>query len=153
METHSTLSASQRPSVPFADHVGVIPLVEGGGGGRALIPSAAELTNHIGSVHAGALFTVAEAASGAAVISVFGESLAGVFVVVLKAEISFRKIAHGPITAAARLSRPADDLLSQLHSNARLDFDVAVELRNEANDLVAEMAVVWRLSKRDRQSA
>jgi acyl-coenzyme A thioesterase PaaI-like protein len=151
METKPGLAARQTPIVPFADHVGVI-LLANNGGERAQIPDSVELTNHIGSVHAGALFTLGEAASGAAVVSAFGATLGGVVVVVRKADIRFRKIAHGPITATATLSKPVDELDSLLHDQGRLDFDVAVELRNDADDLVAEMGVEWHLSKRHIQA-
>ena len=68
-----------------------------GGGDR--LPDRAELTNHVGSQHAGALFTVAEAASGAAFLGAFADRLAEVTPLARSAEISYEKIAKGPIEA------------------------------------------------------
>nr|BFE83290.1 hypothetical protein GCM10020093_058910 [Planobispora longispora] len=41
------------------------------------MPDRADLHNHLGGPHAGALFTLAESASGAAMLSAFGDQLAG----------------------------------------------------------------------------
>ncbi len=47
----------------------------GAGEATVRLPERPELTNHVGSQHAGALFTVAEYASGAAFVSAFAERL------------------------------------------------------------------------------
>ena len=74
-----------------------------GRGRRCVLPERAELTNHVGSQHAGALFTVAETASGAAFVGAFAERLGEVTPLARSAEISYEKIAKGPIEASARL--------------------------------------------------
>ena len=61
-----SILAHLRTSVPFADHVGIELDTIDPGRAIARLPERLDSTNHIGSVHAGALFTLAEAASGAA---------------------------------------------------------------------------------------
>jgi acyl-coenzyme A thioesterase PaaI-like protein len=141
-------SESQPTSgVPFAHHAGVDVLEIGAGTGRARMPDRPELRNHIQSLHAGALFTLGETASGSAMLGAFGPVLGSVRPVTRRAEITYRKIARGPIEARAALERPADELLAMLEEKGRVDFDVTVTLANEAGDTVGEMVVTWNLAK------
>src|SRR5262245_52594317 len=57
--------------VPFAHHARVDVLEIGEGTGRARMPDSPELRNHIQSLHAGALFTLGETASGSAMLGAF----------------------------------------------------------------------------------
>ena len=54
-------------AVPFATHVGVKLLEIADGTARAELDQRPETSNHIATQHAGAMFTLGEAASGAAV--------------------------------------------------------------------------------------
>eukprot|EP01041_Mallomonas_annulata_P024890 gene24889-biopygen17735 len=53
-------------TVPFARHTGVVLDEVGDGSAIVSLPASAEILNHVATVHAGALFTLAETASGAA---------------------------------------------------------------------------------------
>lgn len=65
--------------------------------------------NHIGTLHAGALFALAESASGLAVIAAIADRLAGVTPLAARAEITYAKVARGdgprPRGSAARWRR------------------------------------------------
>jgi len=139
--------------VPFAHHARVDVLEIGHGTGRARMPDSPELRNHIQSLHAGALFTLGETASGSAMLGAFGPLLGSVRPVTRRAEITYRKIARGPIEAHAALAQPADELLATLEEKGRVDFDVTVTLANEAGDTVAEMVVTWNLAKNIARAA
>jgi len=134
--------------VPFADHARVETLAAGPEGGLARIPEATELTNHIASVHAGALFTVGETASGAAMLGAFADLIGQVRPVTRKSEIRYLRIARGEITARPWLGEPADVVRTRLEAHGRVDFDVEVALSNLAGETVAEMTVTWNLSRR-----
>src|SRR5689334_14518835 len=84
--------------------------------GRAVLRllDAPEFHNHVGGPHAGAIFTLAESASGAVVIGSFEDLLPTVTPLAAGAEIAYRKLAKGPVTAEARLGRPADDVRREL---------------------------------------
>src|SRR5260221_13949365 len=88
-------------AVPFAGHLGLEITSVAGGEAVVRLPERAELTNHVGSQHAGALFTVAETASGAAFVGVFAERLGGGTPPARSAGISYQKIAKGPNGAGA----------------------------------------------------
>lgn len=145
-----SLPRSPLGRVPFADHARVETLAAGPDAGLARIPEAAELTNHIASVHAGALFTVGETASGAAMLGAFGDLMGGVRAVTRKSEIRYRRIALGEINARAVLGEPAGAVRARLAEAGKADFDVEVVLANTAGETVAEMSVTWNLARSGR---
>lgn len=139
----------QRPLVPFAHHARVERL----DATRTRIPDAPELTNHIGSVHAGALFTLAETASGGAMMASFGAAVGeGVRPLVRRSEIRYLRVARGEIIATARIAEPAEAIADRLARDGRTDFEVAVALTDAEGQTVAEMDVTWNLA-RPRQPA
>src|SRR5918996_1103660 len=95
-------------AVPFVGHLGIEIVEVGPGEAIVRLPSRPELTNHVGSQHAGALFTAAETASGAAFVGAFAERLGEVTPLARRAEISYEKIAKGPIKARAKLGVAAE---------------------------------------------
>lgn len=52
--------------MPFARHSGVVLQEVADGAAVASLPPAPEILNHVATVHAGAVFTLAETASGSA---------------------------------------------------------------------------------------
>src|SRR6478609_11145491 len=70
------------------------------------LPDLPEYRNHVGGPHAGAMFTLAESASGAIVLAAFGDQLARAVPLAVSAEIGYKKLAMGEVTATAVLGRP-----------------------------------------------
>ena len=75
----------------------------GEGRGVITLPDDERLHNHVGSQHAGALFSAGEAASGAAFVGAFAEHLGNITPLARSADISYLKLAKGPITATGTL--------------------------------------------------
>jgi uncharacterized protein (TIGR00369 family) len=136
-------------AVPFAGHLGLEITSVAEGKAVVLLPERPELTNHVGSQHAGALFTVAETASGAAFVGAFAERLGEVTPLARSAEISYEKIAKGAIEASATLGVPAVDALATLDAEGKVEFPCEVELTDVSGLLVARATVHWhvRLNK------
>jgi acyl-coenzyme A thioesterase PaaI-like protein len=133
-------------TVPFADYVGIENRERSEQRGVVVLPQRQDLTNHIGSQHAGALFTAAEAASGAAVIGRFGTALAaGVVPLVRHAGIQFAKVARGPITATGIVGEGRQVVLDRLQSQGKAEFEVEVTLTDESGATVATTSVQWHL--------
>ncbi len=109
------------------------------------LPDQPEYHNHVGGPHAGAMFTLAESASGAIVLTAFGDQLSRAVPLAVRAEIHYRKLAMGPVTATATLGRPAADVVAELEAGTRPEFPVSITLRREDGDVTGEMAVVWTL--------
>jgi uncharacterized protein (TIGR00369 family) len=132
-------------AVPFAGHLGLEISSVGEGEAMVVLPDRSELTNHVGSQHAGALFTVAEAASGAAFVGAFAERLAEVTPLAKSAEISYERIAKGPIEARARLGMSKGEALGQLDSEGRVVFPCEIELTDSSGERVATATVHWHV--------
>jgi acyl-coenzyme A thioesterase PaaI-like protein len=114
-----------------------------------VLPERVELTNHVGSQHAGALFTAAEAASGAAFVGAFVERMGEVTPLARSAEISYEKIAKGPIEARSKLGVPAAEALATLDAEGKVEFPCEIELVDGSGTRVATATVGWhvRLNK------
>jgi uncharacterized protein (TIGR00369 family) len=136
-------------AVPFAGHLGLEITSVGPGEAVVRLPERAELTNHVGSQHAGALFTVAETASGAAFVGAFAERLGEVTPLARSAEISYEKIAAGPIDATATLGVDAEEALATLDADGKVVFPCEIELVDAHGNRVATATVQWhvRLNK------
>lgn len=135
-----------KQAVPFANHVGIELLAMDEGKGEARLQERPHGLNHIATHHAGALFTLAEAASGAAMAGTFASVLATVRPVAANASIRYLRPARGTITAAARIDDTVDDLLARLKDAGKVQFRVSVVLRNEDMKEVASMDVDWNVS-------
>lgn len=134
-------------TVPFANHTGVELVLVDDGIGEAMLRKQDVTLNHIGSQHAGALFTLGEAASGAAMAGGFLSVLLSVRPVAANASIQYLKVAKGAIQASASLSQPTTDLLSILNSVGKVQFTVNVSMRDQEGTEVATMNVDWHVSK------
>jgi uncharacterized protein (TIGR00369 family) len=132
-------------AVPFAGHLDLEITSVGEGEAAVRLPERAELTNHVGSQHAGALFTVAETASGAAFVGAFVERLGEVTPLARSAEISYEKIAKGPIEASARLGVPATEALATLDAEGKVEFPCEIELTDGSGTRVATATVNWHV--------
>ncbi|MEU9183659.1 DUF4442 domain-containing protein [Streptomyces sp. NPDC048484] len=109
------------------------------------LPDQSEYHNHVGGPHAGVMFTLGESASGAVVLAAFGDQLARAVPLAVSAEISFRKLAMGAVTATATLGRPIGDVIAELDAGKRPEFPVAVAIQREDGAVTGEMTVVWTL--------
>ena len=135
--------------VPFASHAGVEVKNVDVGSGEAVLLDKPEAKNHIGSQHAGALFTLGEAASGAAMIGAFAEHFGRVRPLVGNAEIEYHAVAKGEILARAHLPLPGSELVAELEQKRAIKFAVNVTMTDEQGKQVASMVVHWHLSLRD----
>jgi uncharacterized protein (TIGR00369 family) len=149
MTDFDAIAKGMTQAVPFAGYLGLEITSVGEGEAVVLLPERPELLNHVGSQHAGALFTAAETASGAAFVGAFAERLGEVTPLARSAEISYEKIAKGPIEARGRLGVPAAEALATLDAVGKVEFPCVVELTDGAGVRVATATVHWhvRLNK------
>lgn len=142
---YAAIAAGLNAAVPFAGHVGAV--VESVGAGECVVtlPDEPHLRNHVGSLHAGALFTAAETASGGAFVGAFAEQMGGLRPLVREASIRYSKVARGPITARAAFATPIDEVRAALDRDGRADFDVDVTLSDAEGVDVAALQVRWNV--------
>ena len=77
----------------------------------------------------------------------FMAHMASVVPLAKSAEITYQKLAKGPITAHAKLKGTAA-LIERLQADGRVEFPVSVDLRDGDGTSVATMTVRWNLRKR-----
>jgi uncharacterized protein (TIGR00369 family) len=149
MTDFDAIAAGMTQAVPFAGHLGLEITQVAEGEATVVLPERPELTNHVGSQHAGALFTAAETASGAAFVGAFAERLGEVTPLARNADISYEKIAKGPIEAKAKLGVPAAEALATLDADGKVVFPCQVELSDAGGQRVATATIQWhvRLNK------
>jgi uncharacterized protein (TIGR00369 family) len=145
----NAIAQGMTQAVPFAGHLGLEIISVAAGEAVVRLPEREELTNHVGSQHAGALFTAAETASGAAFVGAFAERMGEVTPLARSAEVSYEKIARGPIEASAKLAVPAAEALATLDADGKVVFPCEIELTDGDGQRVATATVQWhvRLNK------
>lgn len=135
--------------IPFNGHLGVTILDVDAESGRAELPSAPHLLNHVGTQHAGALFAVGEAASGAAMSGALAPVIEDVVPVARHVDVRYLKPARGAVQARAQVAH-REEVLEALEKTGRAEFPVEVSLRDEGDVEVATMTVTWNVRKRAR---
>jgi uncharacterized protein DUF4442 len=65
------------------------------------------------------------------------------------AEITYKKIPRGRITATAVLGATPEELFAELESDGSVRFTIDVALTDDAGDVVADMAVRWTVRQED----
>ena len=134
-------------AIPYNRHLGLEVTEVADGRGVVRLPEEDHLKNHVGSQHAGALFSAGEAASGAAFVGAFAERMGDITPLARSADVSYRKIAHGPITATGSLGEPKAALLERLDADGRVEFPVEVDLADAEGNTVAAMTVRWHVRR------
>lgn len=130
-------------AVPFARHAGVKLSHVEEGLARAELEQTATSSNHIGTQHAGALFTLGETASGGAMAGTFADRILSVRPIAGEAQIRYARLAKGRITAEARVAGARDALIAALERDKKVSFDVAVTMSDAEGKEVATMRVSW----------
>jgi uncharacterized protein (TIGR00369 family) len=149
MTDFEAIARGMAQAVPFVGHLGLEITSMAEGESVVLLPERVELTNHVGSQHAGALFTAAEAASGAAFVGAFAERMGEVTPLARSAEISYERIANGPIQATAKLGVEAAAALATLDSEGKVEFPCEVVLADRSGERVAAATIHWHVRLKD----
>lgn len=144
---YAAVAAGLSQAVPYNVHLGLQTVTVAPGHGVVKLPASPSLQNHVGSQHAGALFSAGEAASGAAFVGAFLEIMGEITPLAESAEVAYLKLARGEITATGRLSEDRDALLARLEDDGRVRFAVEVELTDGDGTVVAEMTVNWYVKR------
>ncbi|GHC33544.1 DUF4442 domain-containing protein [Streptomyces cinnamoneus] len=144
-QTQPSIGEAMAATVPMARTLNLV--FEETTAERAVVrlPDQPDYHNHVGGPHAGAMFTLAESASGAIVLAAFGDQLSRAVPLAVRAEIGYKKLAMGPVTATAELGRPAADVVAELDAGERPEFPVRVSITREDGAETGEMTVVWTL--------
>jgi acyl-coenzyme A thioesterase PaaI-like protein len=130
--------------VPFNAYIGIQLVRTEPGRSKCKLPFRDELTNHVGSLHAAAQYSLIEAASGAVLMSSFPELLDAATPLALGAEIAYRAPAHGDCIAEATLDHEdIEEAKLQLASARKARVDVRVNLADANGTISTEATIHW----------
>lgn len=132
-------------NVPYAKHTGIELLEIADGHGSARLPERPETQNHMSTQHAGALFTLGEAASGAACVFLFADKIMNVKAAISDANIRYLRAARGEIHAAGKLLQPGAEILATFEKEGKVEYQVDVSLTDSKDREVCQMNVHWSI--------
>jgi acyl-coenzyme A thioesterase PaaI-like protein len=147
MSIYQMIRDHMSASIPYAAHTGAQVGDIGPDGAIATLAKTDAVLNHIGTVHAGALFTLGETASGAAMSGLLADKILEVRPVAANASIQYFKTAKTDLVAHGEASVSAEFALKALEADGKVQFDVAVSIRDAENVEVATMTVSWHVKK------
>ena len=126
--------------IPFNRYLGIADNAEG----SLELPQSGDLRNHLGTVHASAQFSLAEAASGAFLQKRFPELEGKVVPMVRTSEIKFKKPANGTLRALASVSdEAADSFMGQFDKKGRGLISVSVDIQDTEGTVTATAKYDW----------
>ncbi len=131
-------------AIPFNNFIG---LAESDDGRYVLmLPEGGRYENHVGTVHASALFALAEATSGVRIMSELGgrDDLGAV---VRKVETKYRNPAQGKIYSVAALVEERTAVLAEIDERGRGFAHITVDLFDTAAKPVARFEFEWFVTK------
>ncbi len=109
------------------------------------LPDDPQYRNHIGGPHAGAMFTLAESATGALVLGNFGRYLQEATPLAVEATIRYRRVAMGPLDAEALMGDEPEAILRRLRAGERPEFRIPVTLTAQDGAVTGEADFLWTL--------
>lgn len=125
--------------VPFGNHAGIEITEVGPDRAVAEIPALPHLTNHLGTVHAGAQFLAADIAGASAFVGAVAPILSTVDLLVLRTgTASFRKPATGRIRATGTVDEREMRRVLATAGKQRFELDGKALLHDESGVLVAK---------------
>ncbi len=143
--TLDQIKTSMPQSVPLVRTLGIDYLEVTETSAHLRLPDRADLHNHVGGLHAGAMFSLGESASGAVVLGAFADLLDRATPLAAGAEISYLTLALGDVDAVATLGADSEAVRAELETGGLPKFPVEVELRDAAGTVTGRMTVRWAL--------
>lgn len=134
--------------IPLNKLLGIEIISIADGLAEARLPFRSEITNHIGSAHATAIFGLAEAASGGAMSGAFAPVIMNIRPVAASANVCFLRIAKTELIGRARTVEASEELLAKLNSLGKVAFDVQVDVRDAEDNDVAKVTVAWHVARK-----
>jgi predicted porin len=109
------------------------------------MPNLVAYHNHIGGLHAGAMFTLAESATGAIVLGNFANMMDVATPLAVTGSIRYKKRAMGSMLAEALLHDDPATIAAAVAAGERPEFAIQVSLAMEDWTVTAEAEFLWTL--------
>jgi acyl-coenzyme A thioesterase PaaI-like protein len=131
--------------LPFNDFIGL--KISNKSEFLLMLENRPEYRNHLNTVHASALFALAEASSGYFLLNEFSE-LMDIVPVVRKVETKYRKPTTGSVFSKAKFQEiEKNEILSILSQKERALLKVEVLLFDEADVQIMQSTFEWLITK------
>jgi len=115
------------------------------------LPSELRYTNHLGTVHASALMSLAEASSGEVLIQSLGDIEDSIIPVVRRFECKFRRPAQGSVHSKATLTDEAISALrASLTATRRATIEVTVDIYDSSDTHIMTATAEWFVATRNQ---
>lgn len=114
------------------------------------VVDAPERRNHVGGPHAAIAFGVAESATGAVAIAVFGDLLDRAVLLPVTATIDYLKIAKGDLTATARIEGDATkvaEVRDAFEGGTRPEFDIVADITDASGEVTSRLRARWTIKR------
>ena len=112
------------------------------------LPFAPLVQNHLGTVHAAAQFSLAEAASAACLQRHYGADIGPVFAVVRGVDVSYRRPATGDLLAFGQPDAATQErLLADLTDRGRAKAVILIDLKDRSGTLTFHGQFEWFISR------
>jgi thioesterase domain-containing protein len=129
------LNSTMGETIPVLDHMGLEVIEAAPGRAAARVPMAGN-GNHVGTMYAGVLFSVAEMLGGALSLATFDPAL--YYPIVKDLRIDFRRPAASTVTARTSLDEPEiERVLADASRDGKGQFVLRSELTDEDGTVVA----------------
>ena len=131
--------------IPFVKHLGISYHDE-----KTLKLEASDtVQNHLQSIHAGAIYTLAESASGLCLQQTFPEFADKTFAMLRESSVKYKHPAYETIYAQALLAEEEKQrFLSRLQRKERATLTIETTLYNEVQEVVMTGSFVWYVQMR-----
>jgi acyl-coenzyme A thioesterase PaaI-like protein len=108
------------------------------------LPADLNFHNHLGTVHASAQFSLAEAASGHWLLAKFGGAAPDYLAVVRHVDVKYRRPATGQLTAKAEVApEEAERFRDTLERRGRANIEVRVQVTGADEGVTLEATFEW----------
>ena len=149
MDLAKLIDQNSRTTIPLVATLGIVieevtldPIVA-----IAFLPDRPEQRNHVGGPHAGAIFTMAETASGAVIQALFSDLFKVATPLIMNGEITYRALALGAMRGVATLRGGRAELervRSEVAAGLRPEFFIDVEITS-ATGTTGALLTHWTL--------
>ena len=131
--------------IPFVKHIGMAYAANG----ELLLPSSACMHNHVGTMHAAALFALAETQSGLCLQALFaGDSPSAVLPLLRSSAVTYHAPASTTVHATASVSPEEQErFLARFERKGRATITVTVTLTDDTDTLVMSGEFGWFVQK------
>lgn len=144
----ATSSSMDLLDLPFNRLIGLVRSDRPGA--LLMLPDDVRYTNHLGTVHAGALLALAENSSGELLQREFPALPFAVLPVVRRVEAKFRNPARGAVHARAELpAARREEFLGELIRRGRARLEVPVRVEDAAGVPVLAATIEWFIARRE----